>query len=93
MGEYPAQRRTGRRGYFGKAGSVSDRSHKTNSEPRGDSTRRANWQVAQRPDAPLLCVLGVVATPRIRALRLVVCYQQLLGAFGGLHHGLDQRDA
>ncbi len=40
---------TGRLGYFGKAGSLAERSHRKNIEPRSDSIRRAYMQSAQSP--------------------------------------------
>jgi hypothetical protein len=43
------QERTGRRGYFGKRGSVAESSQRIKKEPRDDSMERACTQEAQRP--------------------------------------------
>jgi hypothetical protein len=46
---YPEQERTGRRGYFGNRGSVTESSQRMKTEPRDDSMKRACAQEAQRP--------------------------------------------
>ena len=49
LAEKPEQCVTGNAGYFGNAGSVADNSHKKNTAPRLDSTRRECRQSAHKP--------------------------------------------
>src|SRR5580704_12258445 len=46
---YPEQERTGRRGYFGNRGSLTESSQRIKTELRDDSMERACTQEAQRP--------------------------------------------
>src|SRR5580704_15905996 len=46
---YPEQERTGRRGYFGNRGSLTESSQRIKTELRDDSMERACAQEAQRP--------------------------------------------
>jgi hypothetical protein len=64
---YPLHSTTGNLGYFGNDGSLADFSHKMNTEPRSDSTRRACTQSAHNP-ARLRCTSGFFSSATLGRL-------------------------